>query len=86
MTTSLATTTPIYRCEGSVRGFCGVDHTSLAAAIRHLMADQGGCRSLGGGAYSDRHIRVYEHDAEGEMVQRAMTEDEHYELDQAYAL
>lgn len=49
-------TAPRYICSGSVRGDCGHNHLTVASAAKCLAKDQRGCRSLGGGAYSDRRI------------------------------
>jgi hypothetical protein len=45
-----------YMCAGSVRGECGHAHLSIAMAMRCLYRDRRECRSLGGGAYSDRSV------------------------------
>lgn len=45
---------PRYLCKGSVRGWCGRKHLTLAAAERCLRADQRECKRAGG--YSDRWI------------------------------
>ena len=61
------------RCVGSVRGWCGVKHTSIDAAVQCLRSDQSGCASLGGGAYSDRTIGIY--DDEGQRQGPAEYDD-----------
>ena len=53
-TTSAA---PIYRCEGSFRGCCGVDHRTITGAARCVLRDASGCKAQGG--YSDRSISEY---------------------------
>jgi hypothetical protein len=45
-----------YTTTGSVRGSCGHKHRSIEAAEACLEQDRRDCRSLGGGAYSDRVI------------------------------
>jgi len=59
-----------YTTRGSVRGSCGHQHKTMAAALSCLMADQSGCRTHGG--YSDRYIRVID-----DAGERSMTRDEH---------
>jgi len=45
-----------YTCDGSVRGKCGHQHQTQAAARRCIERDHHGCASQGG--YSDRHVVV----------------------------
>ena len=45
-----------YFAIGSVRGWCGHHHRTIAAAVECKMKDHGGCRSLPGNAYSDRSV------------------------------
>lgn len=45
-----------YIARGSVRGSCGHKHRTIAAAQTCCEKDQRDCRSLGGGAYSDRSV------------------------------
>jgi hypothetical protein len=47
-----------YTTTGSVRGCCGHEHRTLAAADRCLHDDGDGCASQGG--YSDRRIVAME--------------------------
>jgi len=49
-----------YTTHGSVRGGCGHQHRTMAAAVRCLQSDQEGCRQQRG--YSDRSVRVIEGD------------------------
>ena len=49
-----------YTTWGSVRGDCGHVHRTLDAAIACLERDRRQCSRLGGGAYSDRHVRELE--------------------------
>jgi len=49
-------TAPPYVCAGPVRGDCGHTHRTLSGAARCLHNDRASCRTLGGGAYSDRRI------------------------------
>lgn len=70
-----------YTTWGSVRGCCGHEHHSLAAAQKCLESDSTGCRRQGG--RSDRKIRVITAgDLRGagylayRAPGRAMTEDE----------
>ena len=64
--------TTTYTTCGSVRGNCGHNHRTMAAAVRCLLADQSGCRTHGG--YSDRVVRVTDDDGE-----RMLTNDEHHD-------
>ena len=43
-----------YTSSGNVRGDCGHQHRTIAAAAKCSQRDQAGCRSQGG--YSDREI------------------------------
>lgn len=45
-----------YTTSGSVRGTCGHQHHTVEAAAECMARDARACRSLGGGAYSDRHV------------------------------
>jgi len=45
-----------YHANGSVRGSCGHQHKSAAAAERCRQRDADACGRLGGGAYSDRKV------------------------------
>ena len=45
---------PYYRCEGDVRGSCGVRHRTLEAAARCCARDQRACRGATSSGYSDR--------------------------------
>lgn len=47
-----------YTTIGSVRGTCGHNHRTIAAAYRCCQRDHNACAGLGGGAYSDRYIVV----------------------------
>lgn len=51
------TMTTTYTTHGSVRGGCGHQHRTLAAALGCAEADQRDCREAGG--YSDRHVRTW---------------------------
>ncbi len=57
--------------EGNVRGSCDHRHRTIEAAVRCENKDARACRSLGGGAYSDRSIRHY---VDGQAV--PLTDDE----------
>jgi len=46
--------TVYYSAKGAVRGDCGHRHRTVIAAQECARQDQQDCRSLGGGAYSDR--------------------------------
>ena len=49
---------PRYTTWGSVRGCCGHAHKTQESAQACASKDHRACRSLGGGAYSDRSVRV----------------------------
>ncbi len=47
-----------YHAIGSVRGSCGHQHRTIAAAYRCVMRDRNDCASLPGGhSYSDREAK-----------------------------
>lgn len=45
-----------YICDGSVRGWCGIQHRTEAAAEACIKRDHAGCSSQGG--YSDRIVKT----------------------------
>lgn len=49
-------TTPRYLSIGSVTGWCGHRHLSEETAEKCADKHDRSCRSLGGGAYSDRRV------------------------------
>jgi len=67
---------PIYMCEGDVRGRCATQHRTLRGAATCCKKDHAGCRAQGG--YSDRVPFVRDEDGE-----RSLTSDERDEY-QAY--
>lgn len=68
-----------YTCVGSVRGSCGHDHKTIAAAVRCNDRDQKGCASQGG--YSDRSIVAVGDDGYSRRLTEAEV-DEMYECQQ----
>ena len=67
-----------YTTRGSVRGSCGHNHRTMAAAVRCLLSDQAGCRSRRG--YSDRFVRIIDGAGEDD---RALTNDERHDCFEA---
>lgn len=61
----------IYVAHGSVRGNCGHKHRSVVSAQACCERDDSLCRSLGGGAYSDRSVMAVE-----DGYRRPLTEEE----------
>ena len=72
-----------YTTRGPVRGTCGHRHRSIETAAKCVLRDGRDCRSLGGGAYSDRRVVAVEAGAERELTG---DEFERYENEIAFLL
>jgi hypothetical protein len=75
--------TTTYTTTGSVRGNCGHRHKTVRAAAACAEKDARDCRSLSGGAYSDRSVRAIEGGRERDLnniesAECASTEDSEY--------
>ena len=64
--------TTYYRCEGPVRGWCGIEHRSLRASGKCCARDHRGCRAQGG--YSDRGPVAYETGTKRHLAPAEMSE------------
>lgn len=61
-----------WTCEGSVRGCCGINHRSHAAALAHCADDDRNCKTgHGHNAYSDRSPEPVDAEAKAEAKQMA---------------
>lgn len=76
-----------YIAAGSVRGPCAHQHRTVEAAQACVERDRRDCRSLGGGAYSDRAVRAVDVEGSGPArtvhLSRELTDRESAPLDQA---
>lgn len=73
--TTEGTNMTTYTTTGEVRGECGHTHRTYAAALACVSRDRRDCASLGGGAYSDRHVV----EIDGSTDERQESDEEHAE-------